>query len=130
MNKAASTGSILAPDDLEVGCYVAVHSETRTKAPVDLDSASMQPRIQPELRNPCPLGIPLKIRAVSLPFAACAILQPGGGHTGPLILDLRTVRLVRVSRQYVRAIATFHTPNGAGGELPGIDNAVPASHSV
>ena len=111
------SGSILAPDDLRVGAYVAVHS---------LAAAPRACPEEPERRmsgRPCrewpPLGfgMPLQIRAISLPFLACAVLQPGGGHVGPVILDLRGVRLIAVSRQFVRAIAEFKQRESAGNEV-------------
>ena len=35
-------------------------------------------------------GIPLRIIGLSLPFVACAIIEPGGREAGPTILDIRT----------------------------------------
>ncbi len=134
MTTQKPSGSILAPDDFRVGAYVAVHS------------VAAAPRTcpeEPERRmsgRPCregpPLGfgMPLQIRAISLPFLACAVLQPGGGHVGPVILDLRGLRLIAVSRQFVRAIAEFKQPEADGDEDVGARrprptaDAEPAGH--
>jgi hypothetical protein len=120
-------GSILTPDDLRVGAYVAVHS------------AAAAPRTcpeEPERRMagrprregpPLSFGIPLQIRAISLPFLVCAVLRSGGGHIGPVILDLRGVRLIAVSRQFVRAIAGFKQPNTDGDENVGARRSRPTA---
>jgi hypothetical protein len=128
------SGSILAPDDLRVGAYVTVHSAA---------TVPRNGREEPERRmsgRPCraspPIGfgMPLQIRAISLPFLACAVLQPGGGHVGPVILDLRGLRLIAVSRKFVRAIAEFNQPEAGGAEDVGarrpqsMADAEPAGH--
>ncbi len=113
MTNKQSSGSLLAPDDLRVGAYVALHSLLATPRQ-PLEEPELRPHIRP--RRDAPVlgyGMPVQIRAVSLPFLVCAILQPGGAHSGPAILDLREVRLIGVSRQFVRAIAGFE--QAAGG---------------
>lgn len=134
MTSKKPSGSILTPDDLRIGAYVAVHSVTavpRTCAEEPERRMSGRPcRESP----PLGFGMPLQIRAISLPFLACAVLQPGGGHVGPVILDLRSLRLIAVSRQFVRAIAEFKQPEADGHEDVGARrprptaDAEPAGH--
>jgi hypothetical protein len=108
-------GSILAPDDLKVGKYIAVHSAARraaSEAPSEAADESPAAR-----HGQFPAGVPLQVRAVSLPFLVCGVLQPGGGHSGPVVLDLRRVRLIGVNKSFVDAIAGFvdsDQPEGPG----------------
>jgi len=74
--------------------------------------------------------MPLQVRAISLPFLACAVLQPGGGHAGPVILDLRGVRLMAVARQFVRAIATFERPDEPSRNLTALSRQPPGAGSA
>ena len=107
-------GSILAPDDLKVGKYIAVHSAARRSA---LDGSSESPDESGAARHgQFPAGVPLQVRAVSLPFLVCGVLQPGGGHSGPVVLDLRRVRLIGVNKSFVDAIAGFVEPSEPEGQ--------------
>ena len=115
MKATTQTRSILAPDDLRVGSYVAVHSPVPSPAPPESE-ADRRGLSRFRQENPAPMaGIPLQIRGISLPFLACAILGPGGSHSGPVIIDLRTVRLIRLTRQFLGAIRRF--PARTSGEL-------------
>lgn len=122
MKASSQASSILAPDDLRVGSYVAIHSSVPSQTPADAEPERRgHARFRPE--NPAPMaGIPLQIRGVSLPFLACAILGPGGTYSGPVIIDLRTVRLIRLSRQFIGAIRRFPAQTSvditSGLELP------------
>jgi hypothetical protein len=111
------SGSILAPDDIHVGFYVALHSSSAPHQ--SCDQSQRRPAGLSDLSDP-PLGagMPLLVRAISLPFVACAILQPGGGHAGPVIIDVRHLRLIKVSSGFVRAIAEFKMAGSDEAEPP------------
>ena len=100
-------GLILAIDDLAPDMFVAIHSVrqprmfVRQREPVGIELDAPQPSA------PVMPGVPMKIIAVSLPFAACSILEPGGKLVGLIIVDLRHMRLCRVSDEFVDAITTF-----------------------
>jgi len=116
MTTQKPSGSILAPDDLRVGTYVALHSVAAAPRTCPEEPERRMSGRRCREGPPLGFGMPLQIRAISLPFLACAVLQPGGGHVGPVILDLRGVRLIAVSRQFVRAIAEFKQPEADGDE--------------
>jgi hypothetical protein len=70
--------------------------------------------------------MPLEVTAVSLPFVACGLLQPGGDQIGPVILDVRGLRLMEVSRKFVAAIRGFR--QGASSRGPdAVSKAEPSS---
>ncbi len=95
-------GTILAPDDISAGIHVAIHS---VNLPKNRSSRSL---VTPALL-PVPLGVPMQVLEVSLPFVACEIVEPGGGVSGPALLDLRFVRLCRLNDRFVNAITAFET---------------------
>ena len=97
-------GTLLKADDLTKGQFVAVHSLSPLarlcRESIDEREASVPPA-------PVPLGFPLRVLEVSLPFVACSLLQPGGKESGPMIIDLRNVRLCRLSNRFIEAIKAF-----------------------
>jgi hypothetical protein len=116
MKTKSKRGSMLAADDLRIGSYMMVHSEVppRVASPEEFGrhlAAQMAPG-----RRPPPMGVPLKVRAVCLPFVTCGMLKPGGGEAGPVILDVRGVRLMKVSAEYVESIREFR---GGGADRGG-----------
>jgi hypothetical protein len=120
MTKASHPGSLLAPDDLRVGSYIVIHSAAmpRRGAAGESDVESMG-RFTESSLYVAP-GMPLQVKALSLPFVACGLVQPGGGQTGPVILDVRGLRLMAVSRKFVAAIRGFkRSERGKGGESEG-----------
>jgi hypothetical protein len=111
-------GMILQADDIFEGMIVAVHSPAHAPAMriggKDIAMAfgrseSGEPRImaapQPEL--PVQPGVPLRVIATSFPFVACSIIQPVGSEAGPVMVDLRDVRLCRLDHRFVGAIAKY-----------------------
>ncbi|MBX7135127.1 MAG: hypothetical protein K1X67_20870 [Fimbriimonadaceae bacterium] len=106
-------GSVLAPDDLRVGQHVAIHSFCGMR-PTPSGAATER---AVETASAVALGVPLQINAISLPFVMCGLLLPGGGYMGPLILDLRTVRLIAVSRAYVNSIVKFSNASDRAEKL-------------
>ena len=107
-------GMMIKADDYTIGMYVAVHSHIemeRTRryvrsGPDGSDHEEMliretgheKARIRPAL------GVPLHVLAIELPFLYCMVVEPGGSESGPLILDTRTVRLMRVSNATLDAL--------------------------
>ena len=99
---------ILAPDDIQIGNYVTVHSvclpfrDRRGQRPQSLPGDAII-----TAGPPVPAGVPLRILAESLPFVLCSVLEPGGTEAGPAIIDIRTIRLAPVSDAYVDALRQF-----------------------
>ena len=101
--------TILAADDLTPGIYVAVHSMKWLAA--NSHSEDQHTAHCPSSLGGLPMGVPLRVLEVSLPYACCAVLEPGGSEAGPVILDVRVIRLVRLREGYVRAIEEFGAPS-------------------
>jgi hypothetical protein len=113
MNTSRPNGSLLAPDDLKVGMYVAIRGEIRRR-PETVEqamAATLEAKLAPS-RGPSP-GMPLRVLSISLPFVACGWLQPGGAMTGPVVLDVRKSMLQRVSRHFVTTIRNFNSMNAS-----------------
>ena len=62
-----------------------------------------------------PLGAPLRILGLSLPYLLCAVVHPGGAELGPAIIDIRTACLMRVEPRYLNAIRDFQAGEGQKG---------------
>ncbi len=100
---------MITADDLSSGMFVAVHSlrtarRIRVRPPDDAEAALELDDLTPV---PASIGVPLKVIGTSLPFIACAMLRPGGGLDGPVIIDLRCVQLSRLTAEFVTAIEEF-----------------------
>ncbi len=70
---------------------------------------------------PVPPGVPLQVVGTSLPFAACAVIHPGGGQSGPIIVDLRNIRLAKINTEFIDSITSFQPEGSAGAsdeEIP------------
>ena len=101
--------TILTADDLEPGLHVAVHGRRqplRMQMPRDGKDDEVVIHHSGGMAAP-PAGVPLRIIELALPFAACAVIEPGDGEGGPIILDTREVSLMRLPSQYVNAIVGF-----------------------
>jgi hypothetical protein len=103
--------SVVEADDLRVGAYLAVHSFVGPQRPpreYSEQSGDWEPRA-----CPLELGTPVRVRAVSLPFVVVEVVVPGGVACSPALLDVRRVRLMKVSRAYVSAVQKFPRPEPA-----------------
>lgn len=100
---------VLAPDDLASGMFVAVHSRRQRFMVHQTEDRSLLTAIPAETGPPVPCGVPLRVIGLSLPFAACAVLHPGGAESGPAIIDLRDVQLCRLDGSFIASIAAFAT---------------------
>ena len=105
-------GVILAADDICKGDYVAVHSPDPKLARRLRHFVDTQ---MPQHLFPVPLGVPMRVVAISLPFVACSIIQPGGSESSPLIIDMRVARLCRVDIDFVEAIQAYSNDSGHEG---------------
>ena len=136
--------STLVPtDDLQPGLFVTVHShierpwpETSRRVP-SFDGSEEELSI-PALTPPPPApdrscyGIPLRIAAVNLPYVYCMVFEPGGGESGPSILDVRRVRFMRLATETVEVLRSLGSPSGSSapnGPAPappgeGVDQAL------
>ena len=96
--------TVVTADDLELGNYVTPHQPQVSRVEKGLlTNCGAQTASGKEIRP----GIPLRVIAIDLPFVACAQLQPDGSEKGPLILDIRSLRLCRLSAEFVEAITRF-----------------------
>ena len=102
---------ILTPDDYEPGLLISIYARrphlvnrrTRHGHPPTLE-------IPAETESPdskIPGGAPLRIIANSLPYLACALIQPDGEESGPIMIDTRRVTLMRIDSDYVTALVSF-----------------------
>ena len=105
--------SILVADDLAPEMFVTVHSvrqqgtRVQRHGPHEFEVHEVVAPVSP--------GLPLQVLGISLPFVVCSVLNPGGGHSGPVIIDLRTVCLARVAPQFIDAIVAFDAPDTESG---------------
>lgn len=77
-------GLLLAPDDLQQGLLVTIHHWRD--------------------RREWGMGVALRIEAINLPYL---VVQPlNDAEARPVILDLRRMRLMRVSEEFARAQAS------------------------
>lgn len=97
---------ILAPDDVRTNMWVSVHSAVPRKAATQMPGMPM-PIVVEVAQSPAPPGVPLRVIGLSLPFVACRSVATHDEEEQMAILDLRTVRLCRISEAYVKAIAAF-----------------------
>lgn len=108
--------AVLAPDDLSQGTLVAVHSQRRQVGFIRRHGDDGIEFREAAPTAPVPTGVPLEILGISLPFVACAVIEPGGTRAGPVILDIRTVRLARLSGSFVAAVVGFEPAAAQGDE--------------
>lgn len=97
---------ILAPDDLRTNMWVSVHSAVPRKAATQMPGMPM-PIVVEVAQAPAPPGVPLRVIGLSLPFVACRSVATHEDAEQMVIIDLRAVRLCRVSVAYIKAIAAF-----------------------
>ena len=100
-------GTLIAADDLTNNDYVAVHSP-KSNRPDAWNNGKNENHFITEY-SPVPPGYPLRVIGLSLPFAACCVLEPGGRESAPMILDLRNIQLCRLSNEFVNSIASFQS---------------------
>ena len=92
----------LAPEDVQVGEYVAVTSET-VEFPAHLLDCGFQSQSEPVRMRFLPyrnVGDPLKVLAVCLPFVVVKKVEQKSATK----LDLRQCALARLGKDYVKAV--------------------------
>lgn len=112
---APSLAATTAPEDLRPGEYVAVLNET-WEYPSFLwcGDAGTSPREEPiRIRwRPQPAGVPLKVKAVCLPFVF--VEDPHGQFR---TADVRQTEFVRLQRDYARLVwKSLRRQRGGGNE--------------
>ena len=99
-------------DDLTVGRWVTVFGTTAGKGDHltvrfgendDVEDA-IREAIAHKAGSPVQAGVPLKVIAVCLPFVYVSALAPDGEVSGPKILDVRKVKLMKLDPSAPRAI--------------------------
>lgn len=90
MNKRKRNGLLLAPDDLEVGKFVAVHSVKGSDQPLPF------------------FGIASEIRAIDLPFV---VVKPVSSNETATV-DVRYLNLMPVTDEFVQAQTPQQTAVG------------------
>ena len=106
---------IINPDDFKVGMHITVHSHTEAERTRRLVRSGVEGTNSEELLIRVEshedsgfriqLGIPLKVIAIELPFLYCMVVEPGNEHSGPVVLDSRNLRFMRVTAPTLRALA-------------------------
>ena len=109
-------------DDISIGQHIALlppkpevvnlESPRRGGKPIRMRipaGAMVEPPVSP--------GIPLKVLGLNLPFALAGVLVPGGGYSGPVVIDLHNFKVMAVTDSYVRAVDEFEAkgPQRRGG---------------
>lgn len=97
--------TIIPADDLRPGLFVAAHTHGECEPHFQISHSDTIVQVTREDCVRPGLGVPMRIIAVDLPFIYCMIIEPGGSEGGPLIVDVRTLSLMRVSRTTIRALA-------------------------
>ena len=97
------TGLLLAPDDLEVGQFIAVHSLKGSNEVLGC------------------FGMASEIRAINLPFIVVRFFSGGEIET----VDVRYVNLMPVTQEFVQEQAPHRTTTAENGDPVNIGNAEP-----
>jgi hypothetical protein len=104
----------IAPDDLQEGAFVAIveprpkpHRKIVMGRDEDGDPIMIHTSVKSNQATP---GVPHRVLGISWPWAVFGILLPGGEIDGPVIYDLRKIKCMRLSDEYVTAITGFEKP--------------------
>lgn len=116
MNAQLIMARSLAPEDILPGTYVMVLYEQRELLhPVNPAEGDMSPEVSRVLMRPYETAMPRMVLEVNLPFV---VVKNHERKTE--MLDVRGVRLVKVSKRFARAAVTPHldAPNEVPSEEP------------
>jgi hypothetical protein len=100
-SEGCSVASVLAPEDIQKGDFVATFSQTYELPSFywdDCISASEPSVIRLRFKSP-DAGRPYRVKAICLPFVY--VKRSKSDHA---VLDVRSTQLVRLDRDYARAI--------------------------
>lgn len=92
---------IIEFDDLAVGRFVAVHSLRKAAIPPIETPQDLFAARENRPRSPVTLGRPVEVMALNAPFVLARAMLPGGGFTGPVLLDTRDLRLMPVPSEMI-----------------------------
>jgi hypothetical protein len=106
-------GSIVEADDLAANTLVAIHSFRSADQIVWKRGREEVTMLDHNPPSPVPPGVPLQIIGTSLPFVACAVIEPGGKRAGPIIIDSRSVKFMRLAQEFVDGIVEFTSTDGS-----------------
>lgn len=103
----------VAPEDLQVGDFVAVVSPKRKQRPKivmgrDSDGDPVVMHLAKDESGA--EGVPHKVLGLSWPWIVFGVLVPGGEIDGPVIHDLREIKCMRLDDGFVQAIQRFEKP--------------------
>lgn len=104
MNAQLIMARSLAPEDILPGTYVMVlHEQRELLHPVNPVEGDVSPVVSRVLMRPCETGMPRMVLEVNLPFV---VVKNHERKTE--VLDVRGVRLVKVSKRFARAAVEPH----------------------
>lgn len=114
---------ILAPDDIQVNTYVSIHSvRAQLKGERSSNRRDQAAYVVIAEALPVPLGVPLRVLSVSLPFVLCAVVDPEGAESSPAIIDVRVHRLTPTTESFVDALRQFGAEHRSSTE-PNVDES-------
>jgi hypothetical protein len=94
----------LAPEDIRVGAYVVtLHLQSQFLLFNELPTGEPEIIVHPVVRRPCETQLPRKVVSVCLPFV---VVRNHERKTE--MLDARSVRLARVSKEFAKAALKPH----------------------
>ena len=96
-------GLLLAPDDLEVGRFIAVHSTKRSNRPLPF------------------FGLAAEVKAINLPFLVVRVV----GSDEIVTIDVRFLNIMSVTKEFVQAQAPHRTTTMKNGPLVDSENTQP-----
>jgi hypothetical protein len=100
----------LAPEDILPGTYIMVlHEQRELLHPANPAEGDVSPVVSRVLMRPCETGLPRLVLEVNLPFV---VVKNHERKTE--VLDIRGVRLVRVSKRFARAAVEPHLDSDEG----------------
>ncbi|MEI7658405.1 MAG: hypothetical protein WCK33_10105 [Phycisphaerae bacterium] len=107
MTRKTVKSGMIAPDDLRTGAFVTIHSSRTAEQPATSDfEMTMRGESVRSMPTP-PMGMPLKVLSVNLPYVLVTPVNPGDKTTKLTTVDLRHVNLMRVSKAFVNAVLRF-----------------------
>lgn len=94
----------LAPEDILPGTYIMVlHEQRELLHPANPAEGDVSPMVSRVLMRPCETALPRLVLEVNLPFVVVKNFE-----RKTEVLDIRGVRLVRVSKRFARAAVEPH----------------------
>ena len=89
----------IAPDDLDLDQYITVHSDVRPKPSLDTEDVvppDVMHAIMASNMNRKHHGVMMRVVALALPYVYCQPVLPNHENPGPVVLDVRDVKLMAI----------------------------------